>query len=157
MRPLSFGTRLWLGHVAVLAAMLALAAFGADWALGRVVLGRVDISAVPAPLAFQQDEPLFGHDANQGAVEDLPGVIAFRDGQPATGFVGAYPEPAVNEFVDSLLPTAADLAAEEARAVADAGDVEGAEAVGMAGVLHRAASITLARLEDRLGVNLGRP
>ncbi len=42
MRPLSFGTRLWLGHVAVLAAMLALAAFGADWALGRVVLGRVD-------------------------------------------------------------------------------------------------------------------
>src|SRR5438128_2665973 len=39
---LRFGTRLWLGHVAVLAAMLALAAFGADWALGRVVLGRVD-------------------------------------------------------------------------------------------------------------------
>ncbi len=36
-------------------------------------------------------------------------------------------------------------------------NVEGAEAVGMAGVLHRAASITLARLEDRLGVSLGRP
>ena len=30
MRPLSFKTRLWLGHVVVLAAMLALAAFGAD-------------------------------------------------------------------------------------------------------------------------------
>jgi len=42
MRRLSFGTRLWLGHVAVLAAMLALAALGADWALGRVLLGRVD-------------------------------------------------------------------------------------------------------------------
>src|SRR5215467_3170585 len=42
MRPLSFRTRLWLGQVAVLAVMLALAAFGADWALGRVVLGRVD-------------------------------------------------------------------------------------------------------------------
>jgi len=42
MRPLSFRTRLWLGQVAVLAAMLALAAFGADWALRRVVLGRVD-------------------------------------------------------------------------------------------------------------------
>src|SRR5204863_3464205 len=61
-------------------------------------------------------------------VQSIPTVIAFRDGQPVTGFVGAYPEPAVNEFVDSLLPTAADLAAEEARAVADAGDVEGAEA-----------------------------
>jgi epoxide hydrolase-like predicted phosphatase len=36
-------------------------------------------------------------------------------------------------------------------------NVEGAEAVGMAGVLHRAAPITLARLEDRLGVSLGRP
>src|SRR3989454_9773623 len=32
MRPLSFKTRLWLGHVAVLAVMLAVAAFGADWA-----------------------------------------------------------------------------------------------------------------------------
>jgi two-component system OmpR family sensor kinase len=42
MRPVSFRTRLWLGQVAVLAAMLALAAFGADWALGRVVLGRID-------------------------------------------------------------------------------------------------------------------
>ena len=42
MRPLSFRTRLWLGHVAVLAAMLALASLGADWALGRVLLGRVD-------------------------------------------------------------------------------------------------------------------
>jgi two-component system OmpR family sensor kinase len=42
MRPLSFRTRLWLGQVAVLAAMLVIAAFGADWALGRVVLGRVD-------------------------------------------------------------------------------------------------------------------
>jgi signal transduction histidine kinase len=39
MRPLSFKTRLWLGHVAVLAVMLALAAFGADWALRRAGLG----------------------------------------------------------------------------------------------------------------------
>jgi two-component system, OmpR family, sensor kinase len=42
MRPLSFRTRLWLGQVAVLAVMLALAALGADWALRRVILGRVD-------------------------------------------------------------------------------------------------------------------
>ena len=42
MRPLDFRTRLWVGHVVVLALMLALAAFGADWALRRVILGRVD-------------------------------------------------------------------------------------------------------------------
>lgn len=42
MRPLSFRTRLWVGHVVVLALMLAIAAFGADLALRRVVLGRVD-------------------------------------------------------------------------------------------------------------------
>ena len=46
MRALTFKTRLWLGHVAVLAAMLALAAFGADWALRRVVMGRVIDDAI---------------------------------------------------------------------------------------------------------------
>ena len=46
MRPLSFKTRLWLGHVAVLAVMLALAAFGADWALRGVVLGQIIDDAI---------------------------------------------------------------------------------------------------------------
>src|SRR4029453_15735252 len=41
MRPLSFKTRLWLGHVGVLAVLLTLTAFGADWAFRRVVLGRI--------------------------------------------------------------------------------------------------------------------
>jgi two-component system OmpR family sensor kinase len=42
MKPLSFRTRLWVGHVVVLGLMLAVAAFGADWALRRIMLGRVD-------------------------------------------------------------------------------------------------------------------
>jgi two-component system, OmpR family, sensor kinase len=46
MRPPSFKTRLWLGQVAVLAAMLALAAFGAEWALRRVVLGEIIDDAI---------------------------------------------------------------------------------------------------------------
>ena len=46
MRPPSFKTRLWLGQVVVLAALLALAAFGADWALRRVVLGEIVDDAV---------------------------------------------------------------------------------------------------------------
>ena len=65
MRPLSFRTRLWLGQVAVLAGMLALAAFGADWALGRVVLGRVD------------DEILSLATTEKSALEDNP-VTPFR-------------------------------------------------------------------------------
>ena len=46
MRPPSFKTRLWLGQVVVLAVMLALAAFGADWALRRVVLGGIIDDAI---------------------------------------------------------------------------------------------------------------
>jgi two-component system, OmpR family, sensor kinase len=46
MRPVSFKTRLWLGHVSVLTAMLALAAFGAEWTLRRVVLGHIIDDAI---------------------------------------------------------------------------------------------------------------
>jgi putative thioredoxin len=81
---------------------------------GAFLLAKLDVDANPMVAS------MFG-------VQSIPTVIAFRDGQPVTGFVGAYPEPAVNEFVDSLLPTEADVAAEGARAVADAGDLEGAE------------------------------
>src|SRR5260370_38959424 len=46
MRPPSLKPRLWLGQGVVLAAMLALAAFGADWALRRVVLGEIIDDAI---------------------------------------------------------------------------------------------------------------
>jgi two-component system OmpR family sensor kinase len=46
VRRLSFKTRLWLGHVAVLTALLAIAALGADFALRRLVLGRVIDDAI---------------------------------------------------------------------------------------------------------------
>jgi putative thioredoxin len=82
---------------------------------GAFLLAKLDVDANPIV-------------ASTFGVQSIPTVIAFRDGQPVTGFVGAYPEQAVNEFVDTLLPTEADLAAEEARAVAEAGDVDAAEA-----------------------------
>ncbi len=47
-------------------------------------------------------------------MQSIPTVVAFRDGQPIDGFVGAIPEPMVNEFVDRLMPTEAELEAEEA-------------------------------------------
>jgi two-component system, OmpR family, sensor kinase len=60
MRSLSFKTRLWLGQVSLLAAMLALAAFGADLALRSVVLGRVDdelLSLATLESATLEDDP----------------------------------------------------------------------------------------------------
>ena len=43
---LAFKTRLWLGHVAVLTVLLAVAALGADFTLRRLVLGRVIDDAI---------------------------------------------------------------------------------------------------------------
>jgi len=60
--------------------------------------------------------------------QGIPTVVAFKDGQAVDMFIGAYPEPMVNEFVDRLMPTEADLEAQEAQAEAESGDVEGAEA-----------------------------
>jgi putative thioredoxin len=38
-------------------------------------------------------------------VQSIPAVYALRDGQVVDGFIGAYPEPEVQRFVTSLLPT----------------------------------------------------
>lgn len=46
MKLLTLKTRLWVGQVLVLAAMLTCAAFGADWVLRRVVLGQVIDDAI---------------------------------------------------------------------------------------------------------------
>jgi putative thioredoxin len=55
-------------------------------------------------------------------------VVGFRDGQAVDMFIGAYPEPAVNQFVDRLLPTDADLDAQVAAEEEAEGDLDDAEA-----------------------------
>lgn len=74
MRSLGFKTRLWLGHVAVLAAMLAVAALGADWALRRVVMGQIIDDAIlwlasTEAAALQSDpaKPVRVHEITPGA------------------------------------------------------------------------------------------
>lgn len=59
---------------------------------GKVVLAKVDTDQNPAiAQAFQ--------------VQSIPAVYALKDGQVVDGFMGAYPEHVVQEFVDGLLPT----------------------------------------------------
>jgi putative thioredoxin len=81
---------------------------------GAFLLAKLDTDANPSV-------------AQAFGVQSIPTVVAFKEGQPVTGFVGAYPEPEVNRFVDSILPTEADRVAEDARSVEASGDLEGAE------------------------------
>lgn len=82
---------------------------------GAFLLAKLDVDANP-------------YTAGQFGVQSIPTVIAFRDGRPVDGFVGALPEPMVNQFVDQLLPTEADLGAREALEEELEGDLTDAEA-----------------------------
>jgi putative thioredoxin len=65
---------------------------------GQVVLAKVNVDENPAV-------------ANAFMVQSIPAVYAMSNGQVVDGFVGAYPEHVLEEFVKSLVPT------EEARQV----------------------------------------
>jgi putative thioredoxin len=81
---------------------------------GEFLLAKLDVDANPST------SQAFG-------VQSIPTVVAFKNGQPVDGFVGAYPEPAVNQFVDAVLPTEAEQELADARAEEREGDVAGAE------------------------------
>lgn len=51
--------------------------------------------------------------AAQLRVQSLPTVLAFRDGQPIDGFVGAQPESAIKAFVDRLVASDAEASLDE--------------------------------------------
>lgn len=82
---------------------------------GEFLLAKLDVDANP-------------YTAGQFGVQSIPTVVAFKDGRPVDGFVGAIPEPMVREFVDKLLPTEADRDAEAALAEEQQGDLSDAEA-----------------------------
>lgn len=68
--------------------------------------------------------------AAQLRVQSLPTILAFRDGQPIDGFVGAQPESAIKAFVDRLVADDADLGLGEliksAEDLLEQGDLQGA-------------------------------
>ncbi len=67
---------------------------------GDFLLAKLDVDANP-------------YTAGQFGVQSIPTVVGFKDGRPVDGFVGAIPEAMINEFVDRLLPTVADLGAQQ--------------------------------------------
>lgn len=87
---------------------------------GRVKLVKMNIDDHPSV-------------AGQLGIQSIPAVIAFVDGRPADGFMGAVPESKVREFIDKIGgPPEADEAAEieailqEAAGLLAADDINGA-------------------------------
>ena len=77
---------------------------------GRVVLVKVNVDENPAlSQAFK--------------VQSIPAVYAMKDGAVVDGFMGSYPEHAVKEFVDALLPTEEQLAVTELLEAGDEGSL----------------------------------
>ena len=82
---------------------------------GQFVLAKVDIDQSPAV-------------AQQLQIRNIPLVVAFRDGAAVSEFAGAQPESAVRQFLEALLPSDADQAAQAGIEALTAGDAEAAEA-----------------------------
>ena len=68
---------------------------GADARAGKLELVKVDVDANPGL-------------ARTFRIQGIPAVKAFRDGRLVAEFTGAQPSTAVEEFLDSLLPSEAD-------------------------------------------------
>jgi putative thioredoxin len=87
---------------------------------GRVKLVKMNIDDHPSV-------------AGQLGIQSIPAVVAFVNGRPADGFMGALPESQVKAFIDKVAgPAGADQAAEiaavleEAAVLLAAGDIDGA-------------------------------
>ena len=85
---------------------------------GRVKLVKMNIDDHPAI-------------AGQLGIQSIPAVIAFRDGQPVDGFMGAIPESKIREFIERVAGPgdAGETTAEALAAAAEiraSGDLQGA-------------------------------
>jgi putative thioredoxin len=102
---------------------------------GRVKLVKMNIDEHPAI-------------PGQMGIQSIPAVIAFVNGQPADGFMGAVPESQVNAFIDKLTkgmpaagePNIAEIL-QEAEAVLAEGDAAGAAQIYAEVLAHDSTNI----------------
>ena len=104
----------WCGPCKQLAPVLEK---GVRQSKGRVKLVKMNIDEHPEV-------------AGQLGIQSIPAVIAFKNGQPLDGFMGALPEGQIAGFIDRIAgpggPSDLDTVLDEADALRDAGDLAGA-------------------------------
>src|ERR1700688_3351673 len=104
----------WCGPCKQLAPVLEKAVADSN---GKVALVKMNID----------DHPQI---AGQLGIQSIPAVIAFVDGQPVDGFIGALPESQIKAFIDRVAgpvgPSDSERLIEEGEARFAAGDVAGA-------------------------------
>lgn len=80
-------------------------------AKGKVKLVKMNIDEHP---------PIFQQIAQQMGIQSIPAVLAFVNGQPIDGFLGALPEKQITEFVERLIKDRVGGEEKDALAAADA-------------------------------------
>jgi putative thioredoxin len=113
---------------------------------GKVKLVKMDIEAYPEI-------------AGQLGIQSIPAVIAFSNGQPVDGFVGALPESQIRGFIERLVgpigPAAVDETLAEAEKLAAEGDAAAAADLYAAVLAEEPENVKalggLARLQVGLG------
>jgi putative thioredoxin len=93
---------------------------------GRLELVKLDVDANPTV-------------SRSYGIQGIPAVKAFREGRVVAEFVGAQPAAAVERFLDSLLPSEAELLAQR-------GDEESLRAAIVLEPGHADAAVQLARI-----------
>jgi putative thioredoxin len=114
-------------------------------ARGRIALVKMNIDEHPQI-------------AEQLGVKSIPAVVAFQNGRPADGFVGALPESQIKGFIERIVGPIEDSADElsAAEALIGEGDLDSAEAILLDLAAQEPPQVKAIALLARLYVETGR-